>query len=349
MAENAKPNIMQAIERMPKAELHVHLEGSVSQEMVEELAQKHEVDLGPSKGAVGPSASGYGHLINFLDSYRLRCKCLCDVEDFELICVDVLENLRAQNVRYAEIMISPTAHRLHGLSIDYIMPGIEAGAAKVCGNGIEARFILDIGRQFGTEHAWQTAREVVRHRDGGMIAIGLGGDEIHYAPEIFAEQFEFIRKQGIHRIAHAGEVAGSASVWGALKTLHVERIGHGIGARGDEELLEYLRVQQVPLEMCPTSNVKTGALRSYSDNPLPEFLRRGIMVTLNSDDPAMFEITLTDEYKLCVEEFGLDWDEIKTLCLNGVRASFLPDMDKQELLEEFEKELAEIESDLNLN
>ncbi|UCD58185.1 MAG: adenosine deaminase, partial [Candidatus Hydrogenedentota bacterium] len=241
-------------------------------------------------------------------------------------------------------------HRLNGLSMDDIMPGIEAGTGSVCSKGgIDVRFILDIGRQFGREHAWQTVREAARLQSDGVIAVGLGGDEVHYSPEIFIEQFAFARNQGLHLVAHAGEVGGPSSVRGALNSLGAERIGHGVSARGDEELLEQLRIQNIPVEMCPTSNVQTGAVRSYSDHPLPEYLRRGLLVTVNSDDPAMFGTSLTQEYKLCCEKLGLSWEEIRTLCLNGVRASFLRDRDKQRLLEEFEEEFAGIESESGLS
>jgi adenosine deaminase len=270
-------------------------------------------------------------------------------EDFEMACVDILTGLQKQNVKYVEITESPTPYRLNGVSTDTFVAGIEAAVKRVCADGeITARFIFDIGRQFGPEHAWKTVREAAQHQSAGVIAVGIGGDEVHYAPEIFVEQFEFVRKEGMHRVAHAGEVSGSRSIWGALEALGAERIGHGVSARGDDALLEHLRVKGIPLEMCPTSNVQTGAVRSYAEHPLPEFLRRGICVTLNSDDPAMFGVSLTDEYKICVEEFGLDWEEIKTLCLNGVRASFLPDRDKADLLEQFEEELAHLESDAGL-
>ncbi|GAB4338209.1 MAG: adenosine deaminase [Candidatus Abyssubacteria bacterium] len=347
MSETQRNNLERAIERMPKAELHVHLEGSISSKTIEKLAQKNSVDLG--RESHRQSGRGYGHLINFLDDYRLRCRCLRSPEDFKAACVDVLENLRSQHVRYAELTMAPTVHRLNGLSMDDIMPGLEAGVKAASGNGnIEVRFILDVGRQFGQDHAWQTVRDAARHQASGVIALGLGGDEIHYSPELYVEQFAWARKQGLHVVAHAGEVGGPSSVWGAVKSLRAERIGHGLSARGDDELLEYLRIARIPVEMCPTSNVQTGAIRSYSEHPLPLFLRRGLLVTLNSDDPAMFGASLTHEYKVCHERLGLGWEEIKMLGLNAVRGSFLPDLDKQRLLEDFERELARIEDEERL-
>lgn len=338
-----------AIERMPKVELHVHFGGTISNKTIEELAKKNGIDLEQVSASSCSEGSGYGHLIHFLDAFRLRCKCMQTHEDFEMAGADVVSTLRAQNVRYAEITISPVAYRLNSLTMDKVLPGIQAGAKSASGDGeIEVRFILDIGRQFGSDHAWQTVREAIRHQEHGVIAVGLGGDELHYAPEIFAEHFAFVKKEGLHRVAHAGEVAGAASVRGALDALDAERIGHGIGAQGDEALLERMFAHRIPFEVCPTSNLKTGAARSYADHPLPEFLQRGLMVTLNSDDPAMFGSSLTDEYKLCPDKFDMGWEEIRMLCLNGVKASFLPDLDKRSLLEEFEKELFEIEADLKL-
>ena len=343
-----RPDLNKAIEQMPKVELHVHLEGSISSETIVNLAQKNGIDVGIEK--LNPTRLRYGHLINFLDAYRMRCQSLRSADDFETACIDVLENLRAQRVRYAEIMISPTMHRLNGHAMAEIMPGIEAGARRVCGKGgLQVRFIFDVGRQFGSEHAWQTVREAASLQEFGVIAVGLGGDEIHYAPEIFVEQFQFARKEGLHLIAHAGEVSGPPSVWGAVKALGAERIGHGLGARGDELLLEHLRIQKIGVDMCPTSNLHTGAVRSYADHPLPGYLRRGLLVTLNSDDPAMFGTTLTEEYKVAYEELGLEWEELKRLSMNGVKASFLPDMDKQELLEQFADSLEDIELEMRIH
>lgn len=349
MTETSDARIEEAIERIPKVELHVHFGGSISNETIERLASKNDVDLGAAARNSAKGGSRYGSLVEFIDDFRRRCKCLRDEQDFETAFADVLTRLKLQNVRYAEIIIAPTAYRLNGVPIDVIMTGLEAALKQVgAEGGFDARFIFDVGRQFGPEQAWQTVREAVENQPRGVIALGLGGDELHYAPEIFTEHFAFAKNNGLHRVAHAGEVVGSNSVWGAIKSLEAERIGHGVGARGDEALLGHLRAYRIPIEMCPTSNVKTGAIRSIADHPLPEFLRSGLFVTLNSDDPAMFASTLTQEYLLCHGKLGLDWDEIKTLCLNGVKASFLPDMDKQGLLEEFEKELADIEADLRL-
>jgi adenosine deaminase len=350
MTETHKQKIRAAIERLPKVELHVHFGGSISSEKIMELAVKNGIDPEEAKKCTANDGTRYGSHVEFIDSYRMRCRSLQNEEDFEEACIDVLSRLCQQNMRYAEITISVTAYRLGDISADVILTGIEAGLNRIrAEHDFDAKFIFDIGRQFGAEHGWQTAREALKYESRGVIALGLGGDELHYAPEIYAEHYAFVKKNGLHRVAHAGEVVGSDSVWGALKSLDAERIGHGIGSRGDDALLEHLRVHRIPLEMCPTSNVKTGAIRSLADHPLPEFLRRGLFVTLNSDDPAMFGSTLAEEYLVCYDKLGLDWEEIKTLALNGVKASFLPDMYKQEMLEDFEKEIADIETDLGLS
>jgi adenosine deaminase len=325
----------------------VHLEGSIPGEVIEQLAEKNGVDF--ARKSRRNSTLKYGHLMNFLEAYRLRCRCLSSSEDFDIATSAVLQALRAQSVRYAEITIAPTMHRLNGVSMKEAMAGIESAVAKTCArDGLEVRFIFDIGRQFGVEHAWQTLREAVEFIDSGVIAIGLGGDELHYSPEIYTEQFEAAKRKGLHVVAHAGEVGGSSSIWGAVKSLGAERIGHGVGARGDEQLLEYLRTHNVSVEMCPTSNVETGAVRSYEEHPLPEYLRRGLLVSLNSDDPAMFGVSLTDEYKLCSRLLKLTWADIKTLCFNGVVGSFLPDLFKEEMLDQFKKDFRALESELDL-
>lgn len=337
----------QAIERMPKVELHVHLEGSIPNDVIEKLAKKNGIALTAANRS--NPALKFGHLMNFLDAYRLRCRCLTNRHDFETATVAVLRELKAQHVRYAEITIAPTMHRLNGLPMKEAMLGIDAAVKQCCSRGeFEVAFIFDIGRQFGVEHAWQTLREAVLLADSGIIAIGLGGDELHYSPEIYVEQFASARRQGFHIVAHAGEVSGPTSIWGAVKSLGAERIGHGVGARGDEELLVHLKMQDISIEMCPTSNVETGAVRSFEEHPLPDFLGRGLLVCLNSDDPAMFGVSLTEEYKRAARLLGLSWADIKTLCLNSVKASFLPDLYKQDLLDQFQKELEIIELELNL-
>ncbi|RJP24199.1 MAG: adenosine deaminase [Candidatus Abyssobacteria bacterium SURF_5] len=336
-----------AIELMPKVELHVHFEGSIPGDVIEQLAQKNGVAL-EGRNRANPALK-YGHLINFLEAYRLRCRCLSTRADFERAAAAVLHNLREQSVRYAEITIAPTMHRLNNVPMKEVMTGLDAAARRARVHGeFDVRFIFDIGRQFGVEHAWQTLREAVLYMDLGVVAIGLGGDELHYSPEIYAEHFATAKRQGLHVVAHAGEVGGPASIWGAVKSLGAERIGHGIGARGDERLLEHLKVENVAVEMCPTSNVETGAVRSYEEHPLPEFLHRGLTVSLNSDDPAMFGVSLTEEYKLSSRLLGLSWDDIKTLSFNSVRGSFLPDVFKQDLLEEIQGAISKIESRENL-
>jgi adenosine deaminase len=344
MNSSANHKLEQAIEKMPKVELHVHLEGSIPADTIEQLARKNGVSLGAGRSN---AVLKFGHMMNFLDAYRVRCKCLTCREDFAIATAAVLRNLRAQGVRYAELTIAPTMHRLNGVSMKEVMAGVDSAVKQVCARGeFEVGFIFDIGRQFGVEHGWRTLREAVLYAESGVVAIGLGGDELHYAPEIYVEHFAAAKRQGLHVVAHAGEVGGPSSIWGAVRSLGAERIGHGVGARGDERLLEHLRMESISLEMCPTSNVETGAVRSYEEHPLPEFLERGLLISLNSDDPAMFGVSLTDEYKLSARRLGLDWTAIKTLCLNGVRASFLPDLYKESLLEEFEKDLADIESDM---
>jgi adenosine deaminase len=240
-------------------------------------------------------------------------------------------------------MLSPALHYRRGLDLDEIVQGTVAGFAQARRlGGPRVGLVFDYGRQNGPELAWRILDVAIRNMRHGVVGWSIGGDEVQHPPEPFADVFAAARRAGLHVMAHAGEVVGPESVRGAVEALQVERVGHGIHSSADPELLALLREREVTLDVCPSSNVRTGAVASLAEHPLRELVDAGVRVTLNTDDPTFFHTTLNDEYRLAVREFGLTADHLVALTLNSVRASFLPERDKRALLREFTTEIAEL-------
>jgi adenosine deaminase/aminodeoxyfutalosine deaminase len=209
-----------------------------------------------------------------------------------------------------------------------------ASAARAAqqASGVRVQWIFDAIRHFGVEHTRQVLEWAGRLRPLGVVALGIGGDEARGPAELFREVFSEARAMGLHVVAHAGEACGPESVRQAVEALGAERIGHGLTAARDPAVLELLRERRIPLEVCLTSNVSTGVLERVEDHPLPQFLRAGVVVTLNSDDPAMFGTDLVNEYLLAAKTFELTPEQILHIAQNAVRASFLSEEEKLELL-----------------
>jgi adenosine deaminase len=198
------------------------------------------------------------------------------------------------------------------------------------------RLVADLVRDFGPEKAAVTLAEVAEVKDYGVIGIGIGGSEHDFPPEPFQQVYRQARKQGFCTSAHAGEAAGPESVWGAIRALKVDRIGHGTRAGEDQALLDYLVEKQIPIEMCPISNLRTGVVASIAQHPIREFFERGLLVTVNTDDPKMFGNTLAEEYQVLVDCLGFSKDQVRRLIMNAIQASWLPAVQKADLARSFE-------------
>lgn len=331
--------VQQFIDRMPKAELHVHLEGSIDLSTVKKLAEVC--------GETVDEMYHYNNFRGFLSTYKKVCQLLRRLEDFELITYEMLTRLAEQNVRYAEVFISPSIHWRGGLPMDKVLENVYNGRDRAFVNfGIETKFIFDAVRQWGVKDVDYMVDLAIENMGEGVVGIGIGGDEIAAPPELFAQAYERAKRRGLGLTAHAGEVAGATSVWNAIKFLKVDRIGHGIKSEEDTNLLRYLAEKQVPLDLCPTSNLRTGAIQSIEEHPIRKFFDAGLFITLNSDDPAIFSTTLTEEYLLLADRFGFTTSEIKTLVLNSLHASFLPPERKRLKRSLFEAEINRLEQAL---
>jgi adenosine deaminase/aminodeoxyfutalosine deaminase len=325
---------------LPKAELHLHLEGAVEPETLVELSRRH--DASPLDRAQVEQLYRYSDFRGFLMAFKAVTERLRTAEDYELITYRLLERLRAENVLHAEVYVSVGVCLWRGQDFAALFEGMERGRARGEREfGVSLLWLFDAVRHFGPEAAQKVAEQAVEARGRGfasVVGFGIGGDEAAAAPEMFREVYAYVAEQGLRRTAHAGESAGPASILGALDALGAERIGHGLTAWHDEELMARLVREQIPVEVCVTSNLRTGCCKSLEQHPLRRYFDRGLKVTLASDDPAMFGTSLGREYQLAHVAFGFTEAELERLARNSFEASFLPEESKRQFLKRFPEE-----------
>jgi len=299
------------LRELPKAELHLHLEGSLEPETLRELD--------PALTAEEIAARyRYGGFEDFIESYKWVLELLREPEDFALATRRLLTRLASENVRYAEITLSAGVMLHRRQDFAAILEAVQREAEA---SPVQVRWIPDAIRQLGPEHAMEVAELAVQHAGRGVVAFGIGGSEELGPVEWFGEVFQYVRERGLRLTVHAGETVGPESVWGAVK-LGAERIGHGIRAAEDAELLAHLREQDVPLEICVTSNVATGAVASLAEHPVRRIFEAGVPIVLATDDPGMFGATLTREYEILEREFGFSEEELRAVAANSFRYAF---------------------------
>jgi adenosine deaminase len=334
---------------MPKVELHVHLEGSIRPSTLLMLAERNGVSL-PVQDLDGlREYYRFTDFDHFLQVYFTISGCLKTAEDFSLIAFEFGARMAEQNIRYAEVTFTPYTNVLNtGLSFDEILAGLNDGRQRARADfGVEFGWVFDISRNL-PESGRQVAEWAVSALDHGAVGFGLGGPEEGFPPELFEGAFAIAREAGLHSVPHAGEVVGPASVWGALNVLHAERVGHGVRSVEDPNLIEHLRQRQIPLEVCPTSNLCLGVYPSYEAHPIRWLWEEGLYVTVNSDDPPMFNTDLVQEYQVLVEELGFSAAELEKLSLNALRASFLTVEEKKAMGDGFVTEFARLRAKYNL-
>ncbi|MEE8176435.1 MAG: adenosine deaminase [Acidobacteriota bacterium] len=329
-------SIEEFIAKLPKAELHVHLEGTVEPETLLELARRHRSPLAAGGGEQVRELYATRDFGAFLQAFRAVCELLQTPEDYEFITYKALNRLAQQSVRYAEVTLSAGVVLWKGENLLNSFSGMEAGARRAQEDfGIRVKWIFDTVRQFGLESAEAVLREAVRLQDRGVVGLGIGGDEQRGAPELFRSVFDDARKQGLRLTAHAGETAGPVSVWGALDALGAERISHGFTAASDPRLVAHLAARQIPVDICLTSNVRTGCLPELATHPVRHYFNQGLLLSLNTDDPALFETHLNREYRLAHEVFGFNKEELTRLAKASFQAAFLTPEEKESYLTVF--------------
>jgi aminodeoxyfutalosine deaminase len=323
------------IHALPKVELHVHLVGSASVDTVLALAARHPEAGVPTDRAGLAAFYEFRDFDHFLKVYWAVQSMLRDRGDIDLLVTGLAAELAAQNVRYAEVTVTPYNHVLDGMPGDELLAGLSSGRATARDqHGVELAWVFDIPGEKGLAAGRETLTFALGERPDGLVAFGLAGPEVGVGRAQFEPFFTAAREAGLHSVPHAGETSGPATVWSALHDLGAERIGHGTSSAADPALLAYLAEHRIPLEVCPTSNVRTQQVSSVDAHPVRRMLDHGVVVTLNTDDPPMFGATLEGEYLAVATSLGLQRAEVAALAANGVRSSFLPRERRDELLAE---------------
>ena len=299
------------LEELPKAELHLHLEGSVEPETLHELDPAVPVEE-------FRALYRYENFDAFLRAFGAIGKRLRTPADYRHITRRLLERLHAQNVCYAEIIVAAGVVLWKGQDFAPIFDAIRRAAED---SPVRVRWILDAVRQFGPEPAMRVAQLAAERAADGVVAFGIGGSETRGPAPWFTEHYRFARAAGLHLTAHAGEGTSPQSIWDAL-ALGVERIGHGISAIDDPVLVGHLRDHAIPLEICITSNLVTGVVKELALHPIRRLYDAGVPIVLATDDPAMFRCTLTGEYRLAAQAFGFGEADLRAIAENSFRYAF---------------------------
>ncbi len=324
--------------KLPKVELHLHLEGTILPETLVTLSERHDPQPLTLTGA--RQLYTYANFVGFLDAFRAVTERLRTPDDYELMTYDMVRTLAAQGVVHAEVYISfGILNRQGRLRVEDVMPAIERGRMRGEAEfGTTVYWIIDAVRHFGVEEASVVFRQAAEMRAEwpSIVGIGIGGDEARGAADQFREVYAEAREAGLRLTAHAGESTGPSSIWAAIN-IGAERIGHALTAKDDPELMEVLAERQIPLEMNVTSNIRTGCCPAFDAHPVKDYFDSGLMVTLNSDDPPMFGSDLLGEYRLAYGQFGFTLEQMRELAANSVEASFLPAERKVALMQAVEQ------------
>lgn len=322
------------VRRLPKAELHVHIEGTLEPEMMFNLATRNAIELPHADVDEVHAAYSFTNLQSFLDIYYAGASVLRTRQDFDDLMAAYLRRAHDDGVRRAEIFFDPQTHTERGIGFDIFMPGFLDAMARARDEfGITSGLIMCFLRHLSPDAAMETFEQATPYH-ADLLGVGLDSSEIDRPPEPFAPVFAAARAAGLNLVAHAGEEGPAAYVWGALDHLQVGRIDHGVNAEPDDDLVARLVREEVPLTMCPFSNIALGGFERLEDHNLKRMMDRGVKVTINSDDPAYFGGYLLDNYLETVRALGLTRDEIVTLAANSIEASFAPDEERAALLDE---------------
>ncbi|RAJ43166.1 aminodeoxyfutalosine deaminase [Kitasatospora sp. SolWspMP-SS2h] len=341
MAEGVQ-GIEAFIAGMPKAELHVHHVGSASPRVVAELAARH---AGRSRVPADPQALAeyftFTDFAHFIEVYLSVVDLIRDAEDVRALTYGVAQDMARQNIRYAELTVTPYSSVNRGIPDTAFMEAIEdARRSAEKDLGIVLRWCFDIPGEAGLASAEETARLALDLAPDGLVSFGLGGPEIGVPRPQFKPYFDRARAAGLHSVPHAGESTGPETVWDAIRLLGAERIGHGTQSVKDPALVDYLGEHRIPLEVCPTSNLATRVVERIEDHPVRQMVDAGLLVTINSDDPPMFGTDLNTEYAVAAKLLGLDESGVAALARNAVEASFLDRAAKRRLTGEIDTYLA---------
>lgn len=327
------------IAALPKAELHLHIEGTLEPELAFQLADKNQVSLPFASVDEMRSAYDFQDLQSFLDLYYASISVVCTEEDFHDLTLAYLKKAASQNVRHTEIFFDPQSHTARDIPMEIVLNGITSalkqGETEL---GISSRLILCFLRHLSAESAWETLQQALSFREQ-FIGVGLDSSEVGHPPSKFVKVFEEARRNGLHIVCHAGEEGPPEYITEALDLLHAERIDHGVRCMEDPTLVERLAAEQIPLTVCPLSNVRLCVYPDMSQHPLKRMLEAGLRVTVNSDDPPYFGGYVNENFTAVQQALDLSRQELIQLARNSFTSAFLSDAEQQKLLSELPEEI----------
>lgn len=323
-------SLIETIKNIPKAELHLHIEGSLTPELMWQLSEKHSIVLPYNSVEEIADAYNFSNLQSFLDLYYAGAGVLVDEDDFYQLMWAYLTRCFDENIVHTEIMFDPQTHTERGIGFDVFMPGflraIEDAEREY---GISSYLIMSFLRHLPESGAFETLAQAQPYADK-IHAIGLDSSELGHPPSKFQRVFKKVKEQGFKIVAHAGEEGPASYIWEAINLLGVDRIDHGVRCQEDPALMSYLKEKQIPLTVCPLSNLKLCVIDDMKQHNILSLLEEGLLVTVNSDDPTYFGGFLNDNFIALSHSLDMNKEHVKALAMNSFKASFLPQSKKQE-------------------
>ncbi len=331
-------NVVELIRALPKVEQHLHIVGSVRPETLFWLEEQAGTNMPFKTVEEVHQLFQYRDFPHFISIYNMVVNCITEEDQFERITYEMLEGDAQCNVRYVEASFSAPDHIFQGLEYSRMLEAINKGIRRAQRDfGIQCNIRIDLVRNYGPEVGMEVL-DWIESKGNNIVSIDIGGSEHKFPPKPFKDVYLRAKEMGLHLVAHAGEAAGPQSIWDAVRYLNVEHIGHGLAASSDPRLLDYLFERGITIEMCPTSNIKTGVVPSLHRHPIKTFLKRGLTITVSTDDPSMFGTDMNNEYLQLHRRLNFTIPELFRLSLNAIDSSFLPENQKTKMRESFKQE-----------
>ncbi|NLP11199.1 adenosine deaminase [bacterium] len=336
-----KDKTLDFIARMPKVELHLHLEGTIQPTTAIELMRSNQVENAPRTVEELLKIYDFQDLSHFVRAMKIVSNHITRLQDLDRVCSEMLAECARQNIRYLEFDCAVQKYIDLGMPLTDVVAVLDRAVhAAEKRYGILSRMVVNLQRSHGDQKTADLVVAVARLNHPLIVGVGLSGDETQNPQKEFINTFAIAKEAGLHRTVHAGEALGSQSVWDALELLHAQRIDHGTRAVEDERLVRHLVDTQIPLTQCLTSNLRLNIVSAAELHPFAFFLHSGVLVTLNTDDPQIFQTSLTQEYALAYQTFGFSEQELRRIAQNGINASFLPEATKGQLRQQMEQNIS---------
>ena len=324
---------MNSTKHIPKAEIHVHLEATISPELCRKFAKRNNVKI--DNDIFGSEyAYSWTDFYDFIKKYDIVTSVIHTPEDYRELTYNYLKECAENKVIYVEAMVSSTHAKQKGMTYHSFLEGVSEGAKQAENEfGIISKYIMNGIRHLGSKLVQETAEEVLNNPHEDLVGFGLAGDELHFPPKLFVKTFNMLKEARFPITVHAGEWDGPEKIYDAINLLHPTRLGHGVRSIEDPKLVDYIRELDIVLETCPTSNIATKIYKDYENHPAKQLFDQGIKITVNSDDPPFFNASIAGEYE-AMKKLGLSDDELKSLTKNAINYAFCDQQTKSKLLKE---------------